>query len=909
MKLRNHCGLIVTRDQYNSYSKSVTNRATFIPNNNDPTTRERLWFMLGVQEVILICVDTTKFDYGSFEFAGLLYRISPTITFHNTDGFSDYAHHIIYSTQWRIKLCNDIRDALATSQTEYRWCGAENESLTNANIVRRASEINGATIQHQYIDLNCEIIGECLKFRAEPFLNEIRDNIEEIDSEGQKKLFSCMLGFASPHVDILYIGSAPGDGWVRALTTLHYRATVISIDPRPLDVNVRHDFAIDHYQIAINSPEQLCTLTERYSHFDFVWDVRGDVSSDSFEERMDLIRDEIQLLNQLFSTEEFTNKLRRFQLKINTRSLSEYLLPTNTRLYMQPYCAERNIFELRAVGLFRPSTHLTHISSDLILPLLENVRRVSSALENYDLITNSLGMRLSHGDFLIDAPLYASSLDIALFCINWNSPSSVTTYLDAITSGKRTTICSFFTKPLLRANECRFPEERIIERDDYFVFDSRILIPAKLDGLYFVMPRGRWDIYTNEYLTSETYHIKMEEKRILECSQIERYNRIRHEVCNNHGHLFPKFPHAFSYGDKLVSPSGHVLRTVLCYFRGYASIFQIYAKIIANFKNASANNVSHCNWSKNCELVKNGSSIYENLPRFNRTDPCIERRSTTIWHSLEEWVMGIEAASLFDNNACHDLRYVIHQLRTCIRSTKRGIELYEFMKRARIQNLLRIVVTRDESRKLGIHSSHTTREKQEILMLHDRSRAIDSSEATTWILQQSHIEPILWKTCIRDFRIDRMLRLEVFKIAMANVMGLVFNINAFRPTLNQMIFLCGDLITDFSHLHTLGIWLMHDYVSVREIVRGVSSLDFSVWDGISSYHDKLEFLTSLHLAFELALITQGAEPRIDGIIYYVCSMIWMEDFCDCRIITGFMIKNVLSRKKLIYGLDSVRKRT
>ncbi|CAB3222403.1 unnamed protein product [Arctia plantaginis] len=182
---------------------------------------------------------------------------------------------------------------------------------------------------------------------------------------------------------------------------------------------------------------------------------------------------------------------------------------------MQPYCAFREIFEIRAVGALHGHTHLTHVTPDTTERILETVRTSSIDIPDLDLVANCLGMRLSYGDFISSDPLYNTILDIALFCINWNTPSAVTAYLDKIQTQNRLLICSFFTGRTLKEGEYEFPEERVIDKDDFFVFDSRLFIPAKLDCLYFLMPRTDWKIYVNEFLTSETYYIKSKEKELL----------------------------------------------------------------------------------------------------------------------------------------------------------------------------------------------------------------------------------------------------------------------------------------------------------------------------------------------------------------------------------------------------------
>ncbi|CAB3222404.1 unnamed protein product [Arctia plantaginis] len=448
--LRNYCGIVVSRGQYIRYAESVTERVIFMPNNNIPKTRERLWFMLGRRETILICVDNGKFNYEEFEKAGLLYRIPADVGFQNTDAFSDYVYHLIYSSRERIRLCNRIRDVLTTTQRSYRWCGSENESLTNESVIKHATEINGGTILHQHIKLDGSLCGDLIRYREQPLLSKLRTDLLEIESLGQKKLYSCMAGFASPHVPIVYVGSSPGDGWIKALNLIGYSSIVVSIDPRPLSSVETPSFEVKHLSMVIHGADDFAKAVSDLTYFDFVWDVRGDATSHDFDDRMEQIRNEIAILNDIMTNPDMQHKIKRFQLKINTRNLYEYLLPQDTRLYMQPYCAFREIFEIRAVGALHGHTHLTHVTPDTTERILETVRTSSIHIPDLDLVANCLGMRLSYGDFISSDPLYNTILDIALFCINWNTPSAVTAYLDKIQTQNRLLICSFFTGRTLK---------------------------------------------------------------------------------------------------------------------------------------------------------------------------------------------------------------------------------------------------------------------------------------------------------------------------------------------------------------------------------------------------------------------------------------------------------------------------
>ncbi|CAB3252185.1 unnamed protein product [Arctia plantaginis] len=263
--LRNYCGIIVSRAQYVRYAECVPERVIFMPINNIPKTRERLWFMLGRRETVLICVDNGKFNYAEFETAGLLYRIPLDISFQNTDAFSDYIYHLIYSTSERVTICNRIRDVVTTTQSSFRWCGSENESLTNMNVIMHATEINGCTILHQHIKLDGVLHGEPIRYREQPFLSKMRADLSSIESHGQKKLYACMAGFALPHVPIVYVGSSPGSGWIKALNTIGYTGKVLSIDPRPLSTSEIPSFEVKHLSIAIRGASDFIEATSDFT--------------------------------------------------------------------------------------------------------------------------------------------------------------------------------------------------------------------------------------------------------------------------------------------------------------------------------------------------------------------------------------------------------------------------------------------------------------------------------------------------------------------------------------------------------------------------------------------------------------------------------------------------------------------
>lgn len=113
---------------------------------------------------------------------------------------------------------------------------------------------------------------------------------------------------------------------------------------------------------------------------------------------------------------------------------------------------------------------------------------------------------------------------------------------------------------MLSDQEFQFNELMLLEFFPCFVFDSRALVPAKVEGLYFFANTRDCRYMDNELLFSECFLIGATEYDLHSNDQMSAYDDIRSQVSNLDGAKFPKFPIAFSVAEDLVSPSGHALR-------------------------------------------------------------------------------------------------------------------------------------------------------------------------------------------------------------------------------------------------------------------------------------------------------------------------------------------------------------
>lgn len=204
-------------------------------------------------------------------------------------------------------------------------------------------------------------------------------------------------------------------------------------------------------------------------------------------------------------------------------------------------------------------------------------------ISEYILFLNFISSMFRECDYVECAPLVSVKWEIALFTLNWNTRSKLLRYFARLTSTETRFIGSFFTRKLLSDGESQFPEHILLDTFPCFVFDSRALIPAKLQGLYFFANSRNCLYMENELIFSESYLIGSTEYNLHINNNMSQYDISRTEMSKAQGMNYPKFPNAFSASEKLVTPSGHSLRMYLEFTHHDASLCMFAYKIISNF--------------------------------------------------------------------------------------------------------------------------------------------------------------------------------------------------------------------------------------------------------------------------------------------------------------------------------------
>ncbi|XP_017304206.1 uncharacterized protein LOC108253905 [Diaphorina citri] len=123
---------------------------------------------------------------------------------------------------------------------------------------------------------------------------------------GQSKLYIEFFGFVNTR-PIVYVGSSPGNGWLKALSILPNPPLVVSIDPRPLAG------PHPHYLESLTTCERLNEILAEngITAFDLMWDVRGDYSDPEQYDKM--VEDEIGIWNQIIQNVEGCVRLHNTQ--------------------------------------------------------------------------------------------------------------------------------------------------------------------------------------------------------------------------------------------------------------------------------------------------------------------------------------------------------------------------------------------------------------------------------------------------------------------------------------------------------------------------------------------------------------------------------------------------------------------
>lgn len=126
------------------------------------------------------------------------------------------------------------------------------------------------------------------------------------------------------------------------------------------------------------------------------------------------------------------------------------------------------------------------------------------SVDQLKLLMNLLAIKYTKRDCTLNSYLAEESeMDLALFCLNRIKNDVLIEYL----ARKKRVVGSYFLNPKLEKDEYTFPELAVAKMGIFIPFDSRLLIKAKLEYLYFFMPILNVNWYHQEYIMGETYLI------------------------------------------------------------------------------------------------------------------------------------------------------------------------------------------------------------------------------------------------------------------------------------------------------------------------------------------------------------------------------------------------------------------
>lgn len=663
-------GVVVSAKVFISFALKLDNAQKFNVSSNDPSTHERLWFMLGKTSTYVVCKMTDKFDFRSYFRAGLLIDLT-SCDFSNAPALHSRACAVLFDSKEYVFQCHLLRNLFATgARSGYRWNGCEWESIMNWNIIQRSAYMTGLFDDGIYWNatgaFTCRPPRPCTtKELIEAY--EVATNL----SDGQGKLFSLMFGFAMTR-NIIYIGSAPGEGWQCALNMLKSDIRVYSFDPRELVEIENRSFSVDHFSDIVVDSRFWEKIPE--GDYDFIWDVRGETSmiydSQSFSRNdvYQIVRGEISILNSLMESPRWS-EINRVSIKVKIELLNEYMLPTQTRFFPMPFTVrdDRVIHELRAVFRNRQEMTLAKRDLDGLAIVLQLSDLKNSLGRRYDevLFANAMLMRYDLENFIHVNDHKNVTADVNLFCINRNSVTDTAKYCDFIDRTKRPMITSFFIGDHLAQGEIPVDELDIVSRN-YAICDSRMFIFRKLSNLYFFTNHFNYKWYGNELTMAETYHIMNTEMMLRINGQIELYDTLRNDVCKEHGYVFYKFPNSFSVDERLCSPSGHAIRMAYLALNGKVSIGMFMYKILYNFAHIKLR------WVDIHAPVHDTSDIF-GIP-LNVVPGHGEVRQRALWHSYDEWLIGIKVAHrIFGIDMPQQLNNVLYRM--ILAKDKVGVEV------------------------------------------------------------------------------------------------------------------------------------------------------------------------------------------------------------------------------------------
>lgn len=654
-------------------------------------THEKLAFLFGDPNMVIVCHEKSVVDMKFLE-SGMIIDRKENANMDNILDMETFLRSLIMSEAVYISMCNKLRLIIAQKiEKRFRWTGAEKESLFCSTIFQKCSYIQGLADIGVFFDKDGTFHEDNLMLGDDDLINEAFKFCNNLADVGQKKLFSLMFGFAQQR-NIVYVGGSPGTGSQYALKFLKSSITVYNFDPRPSD-NIYSNYT--DIPIEVHKLDDILSSIPT-GLYDFCWDVRKDTSKIDYKQADHSILEDINELNTILSDPRFAKIFSRCIIKVNLHHIASYKFPDGTRFIIQPYCFSRSrpILELRAVFNVSVNSNFTYLTPDAIskitssmIILSEDYQKEDTALSyssqsHHDmrLFVNSLTMRYDHYNFIDHIPTDID-LDISLFCLNRNTPTRVCNYLDLLAHKQIKLFGSFFVGSHLLPDEYSFDEIDLFLTRNFSIFDSRMFLHAKLNGLYFIASGIDLALYDNEFFNSETFVIWHARTLLVSDYDESRYDLVRDKLCSDNQTVFPKFPNSFSLSDNLVSISGHSMRLFMYSKYHEVSIGMFALKVLNSFYRYSSRTVRP-------SMHKGVCIIDSYFSEFNKSSPgWMENAHKGLWHSVKEWFLGAEASALLYSDLLPVATSFKNLLKDRIISNFDGAEVYAMKRDSKIQNI------------------------------------------------------------------------------------------------------------------------------------------------------------------------------------------------------------------------------
>lgn len=293
------------------------------------------------------------------------------------------------------------------------------------------------------------------------------------------------------------MGSSPGTGWLIALSFLGdtLDITLVSIDPRDLDKICGFPGRISHTRTTIKNAQDLLRLVPSTSEAILIWDARNDFSEESKDE---VVREDISILNGILTSQDIYRRFKYMHIKVNTSNVELYTLPEGGRFYPQPFTLERDVYEIRYVWhhpghedicLMSPTRDMANSLTVTLEDIQSLLRKNGVHVTTHRLIANYLTSRVRPGDYISLESNFKVKEEIFLFTINHNSPERTLLRLQKLKRDGVDYFGSFFTGEALDEDPFSFPEGEFLLNGLGTILDSRSIINAKIESLYFFYVR------------------------------------------------------------------------------------------------------------------------------------------------------------------------------------------------------------------------------------------------------------------------------------------------------------------------------------------------------------------------------------------------------------------------------------